>query len=234
MASYFDHFILINIINPYITDSLIIMLGVIVLWTLMNYSKKIIPSRFQSSIEIIIEHWALLIEENLGEKSKFYILPLFSLFIFILTINLFGFFLYTFPVTTHISITFGAAFSIWLSILILGFYKFRTSFFSIFMPLGAPLNLSPLLVLIEVASNLSKPVALGMRLAANLTAGHILLAILANFSMKLLFFSSSLTNLFPIFIIIFMVGLEVGVLVIQAYVFCMLTMIYIKDSLILH
>lgn len=102
------------------------------------------------------------------------------------------------------------------------------------MPLGAPLGLSPLLVIIELVSNLSKPVALGMRLAANLTAGHILLAILADFGMKLLLISSSMINIIPMLIILFMVTLEIGVLVIQAYVFSMLTMIYIKDSIILH
>jgi F-type H+-transporting ATPase subunit a len=73
-----------------------------------------------------------------------------------------------------------------------------------------------------------------MRLAANLTAGHILLAILADFGCKLLFYSYSISNLFPIFIIIFMTGLEMGVLIIQAYVFCLLSMIYLKDSVELH
>ena len=102
------------------------------------------------------------------------------------------------------------------------------------MPTGAPLGLSPLLVIIEIASNISRPIDLGMRLAANLTAGHILLAILADFSCKLLFYSYGLINLFPTLIIMFMTVLEVGVLVIQAYVFCLLSMIYLKDSLILH
>ena len=102
------------------------------------------------------------------------------------------------------------------------------------MPSGAPLALALLLVIIEIASYLSRPLALGMRLAANLTAGHILLAILGDFGFKLLILSSSFTNLFPIFIIIFMVILEVGVLVIQAYVFTLLLLIYLKDSLILH
>lgn len=102
------------------------------------------------------------------------------------------------------------------------------------VPAGAPLGLSPLLVMIEILSNISRPVALGMRLAANLTAGHILLTILADFGCKLLFYSYSLVNLFPILIIIFMTILEIGVLVIQAYVFCLLSMIYLRDSIILH
>ena len=102
------------------------------------------------------------------------------------------------------------------------------------MPTGAPLILSPLLVFIEFASHISRPVALGMRLAANLTAGHILLAILCDFFSKILYFSYSLFIIFPVFIIIFMIILEIGVLIIQAYVFTLLCLIYLKDSLILH
>jgi ATP synthase subunit 6 len=103
-----------------------------------------------------------------------------------------------------------------------------------FMPTGAPLLLSPLLVAIEIVSNISRPIALGMRLAANLTAGHILLAILSDFGCKLLFYSWGFAGLFPIFIIIFMTLLEIAVLFIQAYVFTLLSLIYLRDSLILH
>lgn len=234
MTSYFDHFIVTKILSAYITDSFLILLGVIILWVIIGNKQSIIPSRFQSILEVVIDHWIVVIKENLGDKYLYYVLPLLSLFLFVLGINLLGFFLYTFPPTTHISLTFGMAFSVWISVIIMGFYLFKSSFFSMFMPVGAPLGLSPLLVIIEIVSNISRPVALGMRLAANLTAGHILLAILADFSCKLLFYSFSIINLFPMFIIMFMTGLEIGVLVIQAYVFCLLSMIYLKDSLILH
>jgi len=180
MASYFDHFIVTQIITNYITDSSIIMVSVLVLYITISKHFYIIPSRFQSIIEIIIEHWKMVVEENLGEKANYYLLPLVILFMFILGLNLLGFFTYTFPPTTHVILTFGVIF---------GFYRFGLSFFSMFMPTGAPLLLSPLLVVIELASNISRPIALGMRLAANLTAGHILLAILADFSCKLLFYS---------------------------------------------
>lgn len=234
MASYFDHFIVTKVITSYITDSFFIMICVLIMYNVLVYNTYLIPNRFQSIIEIIIEHWQTVTRENLGEKSDYYLLPLLSLFLFILGINLLGFFTYTFPTTTHIFITFGLAFIIWIGVIILGFSKYKSSFFSMFMPNGAPIRLSPLLVLIEIASNFSRPIALGMRLAANLTAGHILMAILADFGTKLLFFSWSIANLFPIFIIIFMTILEIGVLVIQAYVFCLLSMIYLRDSLILH
>ena len=234
MASYFDHFILTKILTSYITDSFFIFVSVMVLYGIISKKIYIIPTRFQSLIEIILEHWGVVVKENLGEDSDYYVWPLVSLFLFLLGINLLGFFLYTFPSTTHISLTFGMAFSVWLGVIFFGFYSHRSKFFSIFMPSGAPIGMSPLLVIIEIASNISRPIALGMRIAANLTAGHILLAILADFGCKLLFYSYSFINLFPVLIIIFMTGLEVGVLVIQAYVFCLLSTIYLKDSLILH
>ena len=234
MASYFDHFIVTKVLTSYITDSLIIMICVMIMYMVLTKSWFLIPNRFQSVVELIFDHWETVVKENLGEKSEFYLLPLLSLFLFILGINLLGFFTYTFPTTTHIFITFGMAFSIWLGVIFLGIYKYKSSFFSTFMPGGAPLGMSPLLVLIEIASNVSRPIALGMRLAANLTAGHILMAILADFGSKMLFYSFSMANLFPMLIIIFMTILEMGVLVIQAYVFCLLSMIYLRDSLILH
>jgi len=234
MASYFDHFIITKVITSYITDSFIIMICVIVMFMVLTNSSFLIPNRFQNIVELTFDHWETVVKENLGDKSDFYLFPLVSLFLFILGINLLGFFTYTFPTTTHIFITFGMAFSIWIGVIALGISRYKSSFFSIFMPGGAPLGMSPLLVLIEIASNFSRPVALGMRLAANLTAGHILMAILADFGSKLLFFSFSMANLFPILIIIFMTILEIGVLVIQAYVFCLLSMIYLRDSLILH
>ena len=234
MASYFDHFIVTKILTSYITDSFFILLFVIIMYMVICRHFFIVPTRIQSILEIIVEHWVTVVRENLGEKTDYYILPLSALFMFLLGINLLGFFLYTFPSTTHISLTFGAALSIWMGVIILGIKNFKSSFFSMFMPTGAPLGLSPLLVAIEIVSNISRPVALGMRLAANLTAGHILLAILADFGCKLLFYSWSVANLFPIFIIIFMTTLEIAVLVIQAYVFTLLSMIYLRDSIILH
>lgn len=234
MASYFDHFILTKVLSNYITDSFFILLFVIMVYTVLGSKFYIIPSRFQFILEIMIDHWITVVRENLGEDADYYVLPLASLFAFLLGINLMGFFLFTFPCTTHISLTFGAALSIWLGVLIFGFRNYKMDFFSSFMPSGAPLGMSPLLVGIELASNVSRPVALGMRLAANLTAGHILLAILADFSCKLLFLGGSLSALFPVLIIIFMTVLEMGVLVIQAYVFTLLSMIYLRDSLHLH
>nr|AER54501.1 ATP synthase F0 subunit 6 [Ectopleura larynx] len=234
MSSYFDHFIIVKFFNIFFSDSLVIMVSTIILYVLIFKSSTLVPSDYQFIFNKIYNHWSSVVIENLGREYKFFIFPLLTLFSFILGVNLLGFFLFTLPTTTHISITFGIALSLWLGVVIFGVYKFGLSYFSIFMPSGAPIGLAPLLIIIELASHISRPIALGMRLAANLTAGHILLSILGDFSIKLLLISPSLPSFFPILIIIFMVVLEIGVLIIQAYVFTLLLLIYLKDSLILH
>ena len=135
---------------------------------------------------------------------------------------------------TDIFITLGLAFEIWLGVIVFGFYNYRVLFLSSFMHPGAPLVLSPRLIIIEIASNMSRPIDLGMRLAANLTAGYILMTISGDFGCKLLFFTYGFFPLFPILIILFMTVLEISVLVIQGYVFCLLSMIYLNDSIPLH
>ena len=234
MTSYFDHFIVIEVVNHYGTDLFFILLSVLMLYVITNNWVRVIPNRFQLVLEKVIIHWEGVILENLEKKEFRFFIPLFCLFRFIFGVNLLGFFTYTFPVTTHVFITLGVSFGMWLGVIVFGFYNFKVLFLSSLMPSGAPLLLSPLLIIIEIASNISRPVALGMRLAANLTAGHILMTILADFGCKLLFITYGWFPLFPMLIILFMTVLEIGVLVIQAYVFCLLIVIYLKDSIILH
>ena len=234
MSSYFDHFILTQIVNNYITDGLIILFCVLSLYLVINSSVSVVPSTYQNFLEIVLGHWRKVVIDNLGQNDQLFFIPLVALFLFIFSINLLGFLAYTFPVTTHVYTTFGVAFSIWIGVVLFGLLNFGPYFFCTFMPSGAPLIMSPLLVLIELVSNISRPIALGMRLAANLTAGHILVAILGDFSCKLLMASYGLSVMFPLVIVIFMTVLEIGVLVIQAYVFCLLSMTYLKESLVLH
>ena len=234
MVSYFDHFIITHLIFNYITDTSIIVVCTIILYTILSRKDLIVPNRFQSIMELSLEHWKSVVSENLGSDHEIYSYYLWFLFIFLFGVNLLGFMIYIFPVTTHICITFGLAFSLWFCIVILAFKNFKWNTFSMFLPSGSPLGMSPLLVIIEIVSNISRPVALGMRLAANLTAGHILVTILGDFGIKLVFIVSGLPGLISVIIILLMVLLVIGVLVIQAYVFCLLLMIYLKDSLYLH
>jgi F-type H+-transporting ATPase subunit a len=143
---------------------------------------------------------------------------------------------YSFASTSHFILTFSLSFSIVLGATILGFQKHGLKFFSLFVPSGCPLGLLPLLVLIEFISYLSRAVSLGLRLAANIVSGHLLLAILSGFTFNIMasgiiFF---FVGLLPLSFIIAFCGLEIGISFIQAQVFVVLTSSYIKDALELH
>ena len=175
-----------------------------------------------------------LIKDSLTSRGLKYFPFIISTFFLIAFLNLFGLFPYVFTVGTHIVITFGISLSILIAVTILGIKNFKLNFFSMLMPQGAPMALGPLLVLIETASYLSRALSLGIRLAANLSAGHLLFIILASFSYKMLESNLIMLSLFPILIMIFITVLEIAVALIQAYVFCLLITIYLEDTLKSH
>src|SRR6201990_289662 len=161
---------------------------------------------------------------------------MYVLFMFILVNNLIGLVPYSFASTSHFILTFSLSFTIVLGATILGFQRHGLKFFSLFVPSGCPLALLPLLVLIEFISYLSRNVSLGLRLAANILSGHMLLNILAGFtynimSSGILFF---FLGLLPLAFIIAFSGLELAIAFIQAQVFVVLSCSYIKDALDLH
>jgi F-type H+-transporting ATPase subunit a len=161
---------------------------------------------------------------------------MYTLFTFILINNLIGMVPYSFATTSHFALTFFLSFTIVLGATILGFQLHGLKFFSLFVPAGCPLILVPLLVLIEFISYLARNVSLGLRLGANILAGHMLLNILSGFTYKimisnLLFF---FVGLLPVVFIILFSGLELCIAFIQAQVFVVLSCSYIKDGLSLH
>lgn len=143
---------------------------------------------------------------------------------------------FTFAPTAHIIVGIGMSFSILIGVFLIGLENHRSNYFAMMMPSGAPIQLAPLLVGIELVSFLAKGVSLGVRLACNITAGHCLLAILSGFAFTMLTSGGilSVLSVFPIFIVIFVTVLEIGVAIIQAFVFTLLTVIYINDSIHLH
>jgi len=161
---------------------------------------------------------------------------MYVLFVFILVNNLIGMVPYSFASTAHFILTFWLSFTIVLGATILGFQKHSLRFFSLFVPAGCPLALLPLLVLIEFISYLARNVSLGLRLAANILSGHMLLNILSGFTYNIMtsgviyFF----LGLLPLSFIIAFAGLELGIAFIQAQVFVVLSCSYIKDGLLLH
>jgi F-type H+-transporting ATPase subunit a len=161
---------------------------------------------------------------------------IYGLFIFILVNNLVGMIPYSFASTSHFILTFSLSFTVVLGATILGFQKHGLKFFSLFVPSGCPLGLLPLLVLIEFISYLARNVSLGLRLAANILSGHMLLNILAGFTYNIMNsgFIYIFLGLIPLAFIIAFSGLELGIAFIQAQVFVVLTSSYIKDSLDLH
>ena len=161
---------------------------------------------------------------------------IYSLFFFILIANLTGNVPYSYTVTTSIIVTIGLSFTILTGVTILGLYIHKLHFFSFFVPSGTPLALVPLLVLIETVSYLARAFSLGIRLFANLVAGHTLLKIISTFLYGL-FNAGLITAIFtiiPFTIFLALIGLELAVSLIQAYVFTILTCSYIKDAINLH
>ena len=170
------------------------------------------------------------------QKGQIYFPFIYALFTFILINNLIGMVPYSFASTSHFILTFSLSFTIVLGATILGFQKHGLNFFSLFVPAGCPLGLLPVLVLIEFISYLARNVSLGLRLAANILSGHMLLNILSGFTYNIM--TSGIIFFFlaflPLAFIIAFSGLELAIAFIQAQVFVVLTCSYIKDALDLH
>ena len=226
------HLSLTNI-GLYLSISIVIIL----VYSLLGTNNKIIPNNWSISQESIYAtvHGIVVNQINSNKGQMFFPL-MYVLFMFILVNNLIGLVPYSFASTSHFILTFSISFTIILGATILGFQKHGLKFFSLFVPSGCPLALLPLLVLIEFISYLSRNVSLGLRLAANILSGHMLLNILSGFTYNIInkgliyFF----LGLIPLLFIIAFSGLEIGIAFIQAQVFVVLSSSYIKDGLELH
>lgn len=227
------HLSLTNI-GLYLSISIFLILTYSLLATNNN---KIVPNNWSISQESIYAtvHGIVVNQINPNKGQMFFPL-MYVLFIFILVNNLIGLVPYSFASTSHFILTFSISFTIVLGATILGFQRHGLKFFSLFVPSGCPLPLLPLLVLIEFISYLSRNVSLGLRLAANILSGHMLLSILSGFTYNIMtsgiiFF---ILGLIPLAFIIAFSGLELAIAFIQAQVFVVLSCSYIKDGLDLH
>jgi len=191
------------------------------------------PNAWQKGIESISEITAQLIADNIttNDNEKFY--PVIAvLFNFILFSNLIGLIPYTFTATSHLIVTFTLSFSVFIGINILTFQKYKMKTFSLFLPANTTFFLALLLVPIEFISYIAKPISLGVRLFINLMAGHSLLKVIVGFSWSMLLLENviSFGLILPMIILVILFGLELGVALIQTYVFIILTCIYIQDG----
>jgi F-type H+-transporting ATPase subunit a len=219
------------------TNSAAFMLLVLFLvWAFMFFGTRkasLVPGRWQSAVEVVHEFVVGMVDENIGPKGRVYVPFIFSLFVFILAANLIGLFPYSFTVTSHLAVTFAFAAFIFVMCVLIGIARHGLHWFSLFLPPGTPWFLAPLIVLIEIISFLSRPITLSVRLFANMTAGHILLKVFAGFVISLGLAGGiwAAVGVLPFAMNVALYALELLVAVVQAYVFALLTSVYLNDSI---
>ncbi len=221
------------------TNSALLMVislaGITLFMTLGMRRRALVPGRWQSLAEMSYEFVANLLRDTVGSDGRRYFPFIFALFMFILFGNLLGMMPYSFTFTSHIVVTFVMAIVVFLGVTLLGFIKHGAHFFTFFVPPGVSILLWPLMIPIEIISYLSHPVSLAVRLFANMTAGHTMLKVFAGFVPALgatEFFV--LPGLLPLGFVVALSGLEILIAFLQAYVFTVLTCLYIADALHLH
>lgn len=195
--------------------------------------RAIVPGRLQSCAELLFEFIGKTLCDNAGEEGMRFFPLVFSLFMFVLVANLIGMFPYAFTVTSHIIVTFALAMLVFLTVTVYGLIRNGLGFLRLFMPPGVPLVLAPILVPIEVVSYISRPVSHSVRLFAVMLAGHITLKVFAGFVVSLgeqgaLGIAGAVL---PLAMTVGLTGLELLMSVIQAYIFTMLTCMYLNDAL---
>lgn len=191
--------------------------------------KALVPGRFQSMVESSYEFIAGMLKDTVGTEGIQYFPFVFSLFMFILVANLLGMIPYGFTVTSHIVVTFALAMVVFILITIVGFVRHGRHYFRLFFPEGAPLAVAPILIPIEIISYCMRPITLSVRLFANMLAGHVILKVFAGFTIAL-----GLFGVAPLAVNIAVTGFEFFVACIQAYIFTILTCLYLHDAVHMH
>ena len=208
------------------------VLTVAIITTFLTVSVKtrsLIPNRLQIMSEMAYNFIAQLLNDTVGNEGKQYFPFVFAIFMFVLIGNMVGMIPYSFTFTSHIIVTFALAFVVFIGVTILGLIKHRLRFFSFFVIPGLPWYMLPLLIPIEIISYLSRPISLSVRLFANMLAGHTLLKVFASFVVAL-----GIAGILPLAFVVALTGLEILIAFLQAYVFAILTCLYINDALHLH
>ena len=197
--------------------------------TLSMRGRAMVPGRWQSISELSYEFIANMLRDNVGSEGRKYFPFVFTLFMFILFANVLGLIPYSFTSTSHIIVTFSMAIVVFLGVTVIGIVRHKGKFLSLFVPSGVPIFLMPLLIPIEIISYLTRPVSLSLRLFANMMAGHTLLKVFGGFVVALGMFGIA-----PLVFIVALYGLELIVAFLQAYVFTILTCLYLNDAVHLH
>jgi F-type H+-transporting ATPase subunit a len=194
---------------------------------------RLVPNRLQSAAELSYEFVANTVRGTAGAEGMKFFPFVFTLFMFILTVNMIGLIPYAFTVTSHIIITAALAITVFLTVLIYGLWTHGLHFFNLFVPKGVPIYILPLIVMIEILSFLSRPISHSVRLFANMLAGHITLKVFAGFIILMGGFGAFgwAGAVLPFAMIVVLTALEMLVAFLQAYVFAILTCIYLNDAI---
>ena len=193
-------------------------------------ARSLVPSRIQSMAEMVYEYIAGMVKENLGEDGMKYFPWVFTIFIFILTLNLLGMIPGNFTVTSHIIVTFALAAMVWLTATLIGFAKHGFGYLKLFVPAGVPIWLMPVIIPIELISYFIRPISHSVRLFANMMAGHTMLKVFAGFAVALPVWG----KIAPVGFMVAFTGLEFLVAFLQALIFTVLTCIYLNDAVNMH
>lgn len=203
--------------------------GVTAFLMLSMSGRRLVPGRWQLMAELSYEFIANMVKDNVGSEGRKYFPFVFSLFMFILACNLFGMLPYSYTPTSQIIVTFAMAFVVFIGVTIIALVRHGLHFFTFFFPSGAPVYMAPLLIPIEVISYFVRPVSLSVRLFANMMAGHTMLKVFGGFVVALGVFGVA-----PLALIVALTAFEILVAVLQAYVFTILTCLYLHDAIHLH
>lgn len=198
--------------------------------TLGMRERSLVPGRWQAMAEVTYEFVANMIRDNVGKEGYRYFPFIFTLFMFVMLGNLMGMLPYSFTYTSHIAVTGALALTVFIGVTIIGFARHGLHFLRMFFPHGAPILTAPILIPIELISYLSRPFSLSVRLFANMTVGHIMLKVLAGFVVAL----GVVFGVVPLAATIGITILEFGIAFLQAYVFTILSCIYLNDAINMH
>jgi len=213
-------------------SSLFMVLGVSLICGFLYFAmsgRSLVPGRLQSLAELSYEFIANMVRDNVGTEGMKYFPFVFTLFVFILTLNLLGMMPYSFTVTSHIIVTFALAALVFVVVTAIGFARHGVGFLRLFVPEGVPMVVLPLIVVIELLSYLIRPVSLSVRLFANMLAGHTMMKVFAGFVIAL-----GIAGVAPFIVMVGLTAFEILVAVLQAFIFTVLTCIYLNDAVNLH
>ncbi|CAA2142626.1 F0F1 ATP synthase subunit A [Hyphomicrobium sp. ghe19] len=214
-------------------SSLMMIVALVLISGFMIYAmsaRSLVPTRIQSLAEIVYEYVAGMVKENLGEEGMKFFPWVFTIFIFILVLNVIGLIPGNFTVTSHIIVTFALAAMVWIVATLIGFWKHGFGYLKLFVPSGVPFWLMPVIVPIELISYFIRPISHSVRLFANMMAGHTMLKVFAGFAVMLPWWG----KIAPAGFMVAFTGLELLVAFLQALIFTVLTCIYLNDAVNMH